>query len=201
MSQRKTKIGSAGQQAVMDGQRPGIPAWIWLSIGMLMGLGLAVFLMLSGLMPRQPEGADRPVPNPNSKPETSVGFDDLSQPATSDQEEWKPRYEFYTVLPEMEVVVPEQELRERINAREQRAAERGPYVIQVGSFRQYGDADRTKAKLALTGVKAQIKKVTINGNAWHRVRVGPFESGLEADRIKRQLQDSGYEVLVLQERQ
>ena len=202
MTKKKTgKKRASRQHAVMDGQRPGIPAWIWLAIGMLMGLGLAVFLMLSGLMPHQPEGLDRPVPRPDAEPAASASVEDLSQPAAGDQEEWKPHYDFYTVLPEMEVVVPEQELRERIDRREQEATNRGPYVIQVGSFRQFGDADRTKAQLAMLGMIAQIKEVTINDSTWYRVRVGPFDSVREMDRIKQELQDSGHEVLVLRERQ
>ena len=201
MAKRKTvKKRGSRQYAVRDDQRPGIPGWIWLAIGMLMGLGLAVFLMLSGLMPRQPEGLERPIPRPDAEPASSTPVEDLSQPAAGEKDEWKPRYDFYTVLPEMEVVVPEQELRKRIDKREQQAANRGPYVIQVGSFRQFGDADRTKAQLALLGIVARIKQVTINDATWHRVRVGPFESVRETDRVKQELQNSGHEVLVLSER-
>ena len=202
MAKRKaTKKRVSRPHAVRDFQRPGIPGWIWLAIGMLMGLGLAVFLMFSGLMPRQPEDLDRPVPRPDAEPVAGATVEDLSQPAAGDKEEWKPSYDFYTVLPEMEVVVPEQELRDRIEQREQKEANRGPYVIQVGSFRQFGDADRTKAQLALLGISAQIKAVTINDSTWHRVRVGPFESVRETDRVKQTLQNGGHEVLVLSERQ
>jgi cell division protein FtsN len=201
VTKRKTsKKRGSRQQAVRDGQRPGIPGWIWLAIGMLMGLGLAVFLMLAGLMPRQPEGADRPVPRPDATPVTGTTVEDLSQPGAGEEDEWKPKYDFYTVLPEMEVVVPEKELAERIERREQQAADRGPYQIQVGSFRQFGDADRIKAQLALLGISAQIKEVSINESSWHRVRVGPFDSVREMDRVKQQLENAGHEVLVLRER-
>jgi cell division protein FtsN len=185
---------------VRDGQRPGIPGWIWLATGMLMGLGLAVFLMARGWMPSQPEGLDRPVPRPDAEPAVSETPDDLSQPVEGEEEEWKPRYDFYTVLPEMEVVVPEQEIRERVDRREQQAASRGPYVLQVGSFRQFGDADRTKAQLALLGIIAQVKEVTINSSTWHRVRVGPYDSVREMDRVKQDLENAGHEVMVLREK-
>lgn len=49
------------------------------------------------------------------------------------------------------------------------------YVIQVGSFRKYQDADRVKALLALNGYEAYIQKVTVEGRGdFYRVRLGPY---------------------------
>ena len=40
------------RQAVRDEPKP-IPPWIWLGLGVLMGLGLAVYLAIVGLIPTQ----------------------------------------------------------------------------------------------------------------------------------------------------
>lgn len=58
---------------------------------------------------------------------------------------------------------------------EEGAAEADRYMLQMGSFRQYADADRLKASLALVGIQAEIQRVKIdNGETFHRVRAGPY---------------------------
>jgi cell division protein FtsN len=193
----KKKRSRRTSQAIRDGQRQGIPGWIWLLLGMVMGLGLAIFLMIAGLMPQGRDGKPAPVPQPDAAA-ASPAEEELA--GDGDEPEWKPSYDFYTVLPEMEVVVPEDEINQRVERREEAAAGRGPYVLQVGSFRDYEDADRTKAELALLGFLAEVKTVTINESTWHRVRIGPYSSVREMDVVRRQLQQNRYDVLVLNER-
>jgi cell division protein FtsN len=95
----------------------------------------------------------------------------------------RPRFDFYTILPEREVKVPEWEAAPPpaepkpapAAAAQAPPKAAGPYMIQVGSFQRYQDADRVKAKLALAGVSAGIQRVVINGSdVWYRVRIGPF---------------------------
>ena len=91
-----------------------------------------------------------------------------------------PRFDFYTMLSEMEVAVPQ----EHLNPSPTKSSATPPkpsqdetqtYVLQVGSFRKYEDADRLKATLALLGDEARIHQVSIDGNAWYRVRLGPYK--------------------------
>ena len=57
------------------------------------------------------------------------------------------------------------------------------FVIQVGSYRSFEDADRVKATLALTGRETYIQKVSIEGRGdFYRVRMGPFR---EYDAVER----------------
>ena len=64
------------------------------------------------------------------------------------------------------------------------------YVLQVGSYKSFQEADRTKANLALEGMEAFIQKVSIEGRGdFYRVRIGPFQQ-LDAmlgigDRLNR----------------
>ncbi|PJF33240.1 MAG: hypothetical protein CUN57_02690, partial [Phototrophicales bacterium] len=44
-------------------------------------------------------------------------------------------------------------------------------VIQVGSFKNFSDADKMKARLAMLGIVADIQRVYLDrNNPWYRVR-------------------------------
>jgi cell division protein FtsN len=184
--------------------RSGTPGWIWLLAGMLVGLGLAWYLFAKGYIP-QPSAA-------TVEAETQAPADagDDAEIAPARQEPKKSRYDFFTVLPEMEVVVPEAELNERTRAqtRAETAQDDGAatppapvdadqYLLQVGSFRTAGDAEQMKAQLALLGISARVQSVTVNDAAWHRVRVGPVNGARQAEAMRRRLADNGIESLVM----
>lgn len=101
----------------------------------------------------------------------------------------KTSFDFYTVLPEIEVVVPKpepappetdaSEPEEAAPAAEEVAAAAGDssYMLQAGSFRKHADAERLRAELALMGFRPRIQKVTIQEKGdFFRVRLGPYGS-------------------------
>lgn len=102
----------------------------------------------------------------------------------------KPKLDFYTVLPEVETVLPD---RNRTKSTKTERPEEGVrYILQAGSFATFQDADQLKAKLALQGLQAQIQKVTIEGKGdYHRVRLGPYEKVEELDAASLQLSKLG----------
>jgi cell division protein FtsN len=114
----------------------------------------------------------------------------------------RPRFEFYTMLPEMEVAVPEHELKSASNkTRKQVETEGVTYVLQAGSFRDLAQADRLKAELTLIGMPVEIQTVSIEGGKkWHRVRVGPFTNLQALDETRNELQSNGLKVMVLKVR-
>jgi len=188
------KRRSAGNRRGTKRQSPsGIPAWFWLLGGILIGLGAAVFLMVKGYLPE----IKQHLPSVDSKPSTST------EPALAEEEiaePKKPRYDFFTVLPEMEVVVPEQELSRKAEPTTPQTAvddNQDQYILQAGSFRNATDAEQMKAQLALLGSMATVQKVTVNGKTWHRVRLGPFPNAREADEMRRMLSANRIDTLVL----
>ena len=194
-AKKKTKKRSSKRhKQATRGDQPLIPAWFWLALGLVVGLGLGFYVAFSGWMPKVPEGAQ-----PRPEPAVVDKADDFSQDIATEAPEWKPEYEFYSVLPEMEVVIPVEELQQRTRRSEASATKRGPYLLQVASFQSFADAERTKARLALLGIIAQVQSVNVNGQDWHRVRVGPYDSSRETERIQRQLLDNGFEAIVLSE--
>jgi cell division protein FtsN len=153
--------------------------------GVVCGLVVATMAWMGGYLPVRDDGVTQ-LPDGHDEPPIA----ESQEPARSRQ------YDFFTVLPEIEVVVPQREIEER--ARDQvEETPHGPYLIQVGSFRSQGDADGLRAQLTLLGLEADIQTVTVNESTWHRVRVGPFDSAREADAARRRLQENGHEAMVL----
>jgi cell division protein FtsN len=179
---------------------------MWLLTGILIGLGLAWYLFARGYIPQPRGDAAQTV---ESAPAETSGAEEVA-PGGKDSK--RPQYDFFTVLPEMEVVVPEQELSARAQPDADAAdgvapgaatgadkgAAGGPsYVLQVGSFRAASDADQLKARLALLGVVAQVQTVTVNDATWHRVRVGPLSDARQADEMRGRLADNDIDSLVM----
>jgi cell division protein FtsN len=185
---------AAAQRRKSGRNSRGTPAWLWLLGGILLGLGLAYYLWSKGFIP-QPR-VNSAATEESSEQISPTGGDEV---APASNEPRKSPYDFFTVLPEMEVVVPEQELKEKSRPAETLAtqADSGSYLLQVGSFRENSDAEQLKARLALLGVAARIQKVTVNDATWHRVRVGPVNGVRAADEMRTRLSANGIESLVM----
>jgi len=173
----------------------GIPAWFWLLGGILIGLGIAVVLMFKGYLPELKQHILSDEDTPASIAEPAL----VEEKSTESTKPKKPRYDFFTVLPEMEVVVPEKELSRKAEP----ALDATPggaqdsYILQVGSFQSASDAEQMKAQLALLGSVANVQTVTVNGSTWHRVRIGPFKGARKADEMRRLLSDNQIDTLVM----
>ena len=184
------------------GGRQGTPAWMWLFTGILIGLGLAWYLFAKGYIPAL--RIEQPVAGETStgqRPEPAIA--DGISPADAGQD--KPHYDFFTVLPEMKVDVIDQGAQQdsgqnsgQHNGQETTPeADTGTYLLQVGSFRQAGDAEQLKARLALIGIVARIQTVKVNEATWNRVRIGPVNGARKADELRNQLAENGIDSLVM----
>lgn len=126
-----------------------------------------------------------PAPKPEPKPEPPA-------PAPSPEE----RFEFYDMLPDAEVEVPQQS---------QSTSKGGPpvismpgtYVVQAGAFPNFAEADKVKARLALLGIVSEIQTAESNGRRFHRVRIGPISDLDELNRMRARLSRNGIESLVI----
>ena len=196
MATRRQKPGNRrGTKRKTSG---GIPAWFWLLGGILIGLGLALALMLKGYLPELKKHLPSVDSTPPGKTESALVEDESAETPKPK----KPRYDFFTVLPEMEVVVPEQELSRQADRAEPAGEtattnDADSYILQVGSFRNSSEAEQMKARLALLGSMATVQTVTVNGQTWHRVRIGPFEGARKADEMRRMLSDNKIDTLVM----
>ena len=201
-----------GRQATRGGNGKSWPAWVWIAIGLLLGIGLMLLVLVKDWAPLLRK-KNLPQPNP------AATAPQASEPAVADtgkpKEAPKKSYDFYKVLEANEVVIPDAELSAKAKAEQQAKAAPnattttpapgttpvapGRYILQAGSYPDAKGADEIKAKLALLGFVAQVQPVTINGKAWHRVRLGPYPSASELESAKRALSENGVNAIALKE--
>jgi cell division protein FtsN len=168
------------------GRREGFSGWTGLFIGLV--AGLAVGLALYFFDPRVPPA-----------PEAAPGQEAPPEPASATESaggERQDRYDFYEMLPNFEVVVPEKEVALPPDAAEP-AEKKGAYVLQAGSYRKIEDADRVRAQLALQGIASNVQRVAIDADTWHRVRIGPITDPAELERVRTRLKEAEVDFLVV----
>lgn len=137
--------------------------WRWYFAGLLSGLFLS-FLLYLGSLPA--------LNDPNEA---------VAKPEPAAAEPPKPRFDFYTMLPEQNIdtdVEPAQV-----------AAHPGTdksefYLLQAGSFRQREDADRRRAELLLLGLEPRVEETNSDNGRWFRVYLGPFSTHPDMARAR-----------------
>lgn len=158
--------------------------WVLLLLGV--GIGIAS-VMLWQMLTHRADGRSglanlfsslhRPAASPRKAPEN---------PPPSPP---KPKFDFYTILPETETVLPPERRAAKSKTAKAKPEQGVTYILQAGSFASFEEADQLKAKLALAGLVAQIQKVTVEGRGeYHRVRLGPYERIDQLDAADLQLQ-------------
>ena len=191
MAARKKPAPKRGASRYQAPAKKPVPGWIWLICGLVIG-GFIMFL--TNLEPGGKEiKRDKETAKPKEQPKRS---------APSNGQAVKPKYDFYTLLPESEVVVPQQPAPEAPTtaAPETKPATSVNYYLQAGSFRQRSDADQVRAQILLLGMDVKLENATINGNQWYRVQVGPFDTRDSLDQAQRTLSGNGFNNLLPQQR-
>lgn len=74
------------------------------------------------------------------------------------------------------------------------------YLLQAGSFRRRNEAESLKGDLALRGLEARVESATVNAQTVFRVRIGPYQSLEQVNRVRRGLLDNGIEAAVVRAR-
>lgn len=229
---RKGRSGASSTgSSRMGGQQ--VPGWLWLVAGVAVGVFVSFLVKLAGAPASAPtpvalnaDKAARTAPletsakgaaaknaatrnidpaataidNPGDKPAQKKDKDaEPSKPAT--------KFDFYTLLPEREVIVPNE--REAIKTGDKPKTPAGdtpaaeteePLFLQVGSFRAASEADKRRAQIILLGLEAKVEAVQANGDTWYRVQAGPFTSREKLSKARNQLSAQGIESLLLKQK-
>jgi cell division protein FtsN len=217
------KRGASRNQA--PAKKP-IPGWLWLAIGLSVG-AFIVFLMKL-----EPGRNDVKRVKPEDQKTAKVAEAEKTPPSP---EKIKPKYDFYTLLPESEVIVPPEAVPEKTppvpaqpvtpvtpteaakidTARAQAAlsgqvpppppvvkpAATTQFYLQAGSFRKQADADKVRAQIILLGQAVQVESGMVKEETWYRVLVGPFSNREQLTAAQKMLSGSGFNNLLLQQRQ
>jgi cell division protein FtsN len=167
-------------------RREGFSGWTGLFIGLVAGLAVGLALYLFDPRVPQPPGAEY---------KAAAEAEPASARESADERQ-ENQYDFYQMLPNFEVVVPEREVVIARDAPES-SEKTGAYVLQAGSYRKFEDADRVRAQLALQGIESNVQRVAIDADTWHRVRIGPISDAAELERVRTRLREAEVDFLVV----
>lgn len=196
------------------------PLLLGMIIGLLLGIviSLAVALWLNRLSnpflqkdkPAEPTSkmsAVQPPPPPEAARKVEK---DAKVPEKAAKSE-RPRFEFYQILPGEKEARDKPEAREKapaVAAAKPTAPPAAPkpgsspasprphsgeaYWLQAGAFAEEREADNLKARIALTGLEASVRPVSVpDRGTLYRVRLGPYQSLDDANRMKAVLSQNG----------
>lgn len=171
------------------------PGWAWGVWGLAIGLSVAAAIWFSDRRAAPVPTAE--VRQPASLDNALDGNDENATPpaTTADEEKPENRFTFYDMLPNFEVVIPEEDPDVAQDIEPQAIVIPGTYVLQAGSFTAYADADRRRAELALQGIESTIQKVTIDDKTYHRVRIGPTNDLDQLNLLRSRLRAARIDVL------
>jgi len=169
------------------------PPFVWMLFGLAIGLSVAFAVYVKD---REPTGvAQSEPPRPAS---LKSALDDNNEPATPSVKVEEPkdkRFTFYDILPNFEVVTPDEGPDVKADREPKAIEEPGVYVLQAGSFSTNQDADRRRAELALHGIESHIQRVKVNDRNYHRVYIGPTDDLDELNLLRSRLRAAKIDVL------
>ena len=145
-----------------------------------------------------------------SKPaeKKSDSVSDVVSGAVSGEAKEKSRFEFYNILPERNIEIQTGKDIVKKEAVEKKSVRKPPveknssskqvkveranvervkierlYILQVGSYNRFKDADRQKANLAFIGVISRIHSVSQGNKTMFRVQVGPYDNLKKINKV------------------
>jgi cell division septation protein DedD len=224
----KRRGRSAARRTQKRTVRSGPPGCLWFVCGLCLATAAAAGVYIFA-RPVDSGGTQRiNIDMPNGTPRKANGDDQAehtaSQANDAGQSQQKPRFSFYKLLPNYQVVIPQEKHSDHSDHSQAKAsppsaqaapqaaapshtptptttqnAGSGRYIIQAGAFSTYADADRRKARLALLGVTSQIVDIKLSsGKTIYRVQSQPITSSDELHQLIKRLQAHRINTLVMQ---
>jgi cell division protein FtsN len=175
MATRKGK----GRQAVRNNSG-GFPAWAGILVGILIGALVVVVLMRHSLVPMAPKG---PQPNPEA----------TAQPGGTTAPK-KPQYDFYSVLSEKEVRIPDSEISAQAKAEQQQQAAQQAQPVPAPKPQAPVNAPAavTQNITAAPASAVQQPAPAANAPSGYLLQVGAFPSAADAETLKAKLALLGF---------
>jgi cell division protein FtsN len=174
-------------------KKDGNPMFTGILIGLFVGLAAALAVAFYVMRSPSPFVVKE---KPATTSETALAPKANATAAKPPAQETKPRFDFYTILPGTEEPVTEQEIKQA--SQKPTGPEKDSYYLQAGAFQKESDADNLKAKLALMGVEAVIQTANLpEKGVWHRVRVGPYTTLDEINRVRTTLIQNSIETSLI----
>lgn len=201
MAARKGK----GRQAVRN-NNGGMPGWGWAVIGILVG-ALLMFAM-RGHLPMAPRGNEGPQPNAQATAQRGSDAGAAGNESTSANDTApapkKPQYDFYSVLSEKEVRIPDAVISAQAKAEQkQQAAQQAAQAAAAQQQQQQAAAKPAPAAVSEAITPAPESAVhaapaaaptanTASTGSGYLLQVGAFPSASDAETLKAKLAMQGF---------
>ena len=163
-----------------------LPGWLYMFFGLCIGLAVAAGIYVSdrrdGITVTKPKQARA------ARVEPAV--------EAPEEKEDEVEFDFYDMLPNLDIpVFEDSKPATRPTQRSQPVETPGIYILQAGSFSNLTDAQRQEARIALLGIRAEVKKGEANGRTVYRVYTQPLDTPDKVNRTQKRLNDDGIETL------
>ncbi len=162
-STRRPKKNNSRKAATNTGTS--VHGWQLYFAGLFSGVFLS-FLLYLGTLP----------PGTGATPQATL---DDSGPTPAEPP--RPRFDFYTLLPEQTMDV-------NINPVEAAVAHASKpsefFLLQAGAFKQREDAESRRAQLLLLNLTPKIEETNGDNGRWYRVYLGPFQSRSKLNKAR-----------------
>ena len=181
----------AGQRGKKSDRQPSVGLWKWMLITAII-IAFVVFLVYlrsNGSTPENSAQTSQTVPN-------KTGVATVAPKEEQKPEIKLPQFDFYTILPEKEVVVPEYEIKTRTREERVGKAKETHYMMQAGSFKTFKEADRLRAKLAAMGIESKVQKAKVGDVNWYRVKMGPYAQTESVNAIRARIRQHGIDAII-----
>lgn len=192
----KAKVRKAGQRGGGDRKGSSMPGWVYLIMGLSIGLTVAYAVYVNSNK-KLAQPAAEPVSAPAAKPAARK-----PQPAAVAEEpaaEGDVTFDFYEMLPNLDVELYEEAkapATATATATPPAVSKQGIYIIQAGSFGGLAEASKRKAELGLLGIHSEIKTGDANGRTVYRVYTDPMENPDDVNRTSTLLTGAGIDILL-----
>jgi cell division protein FtsN len=163
-----------------------MPGWAWLLIGLAIGLSIT-----AGNYVKERLGTHEALKKVADALPKPTNAEPINKDETID-------WTFYTSL-QLDTEFPDEDELSAPKEPLQTIEMPGTYLLQVGSYKKNKDADIMKAKLALIGISADIEKVNIERETYHRVLIGPTNNLKTLNRLRSQLQEMEIKSIAIQQ--
>lgn len=179
--------------------------WRWILAALLI-IGFGYFLSTLGDTDTEPEKTQvtqvQPLPVKPEKPVKKIP----KKKVQAEPELVEPQFDFYEILEDKEVRIPEYEVKKRVKEEKvgkvKSATLTTPtqYILQVGAFKEYSQADKLKARLAFMGIQSKIEQAKVGNVVWNRLKIGPYSKLSTTERVRSRLKQKGISTIVVEEK-
>jgi cell division protein FtsN len=172
-------------------------------------------------LPRMNGGPAAP---PDAGAKAPEGNGSAAAPAKGAKGSDRPRFEFYQILPGEKEATPQPAPGAAPGSAPARAPAPAPaqppakaaeaprpgsspaspkphtgdvFWLQAGAFSDEKEADNLRAKIALTGLEASVRPAATDKGKLYRVRLGPYQSIDDANRMKTTLSQNGVAAAII----